>query len=105
LLQCLYKSNQKNLKTTRRTKLNTKIKGDSCEKPIKYPSTIKTKAAKQKAKFLKQIIDGIYQIDKISVDKAFELLSHMKGGPSIKVLIDLALSPEAVNSKKSSGSA
>ena len=59
-----------------------------------------TKAAKQKAKFLKQIIDGIYQIDKISVDRAFELLSHMKGGPSIKVLIDLALSPEAVNSKK-----
>ncbi|MDA7593090.1 bifunctional aconitate hydratase 2/2-methylisocitrate dehydratase [Rhodobacteraceae bacterium] len=59
-----------------------------------------TKAAKQKAKFLKQIIDGIYQIDKITVDRAFELLSHMKGGPSIKVLIDLALSPEAVNSKK-----
>jgi aconitate hydratase 2/2-methylisocitrate dehydratase len=59
-----------------------------------------TKAANKKAEFLKQIIDGIYQIDKISVDRAFELLSHMKGGPSIKVLIDLALSPEAVNSKK-----
>jgi len=59
-----------------------------------------TKAANEKAEFLKQIIDGIYQIEEISIDKAFELLSHMKGGPSIKVLIDLAMSSEAVNSKK-----
>ena len=59
-----------------------------------------TKAAKEKAEFLKQIINDIYKIDEISVDRAFELLSHMKGGPSIKVLIDLALSPEGVNSKK-----
>ena len=36
-----------------------------------------TKAANQKAAFLKQIIDDIYQIDEISIDKAFELLSHM----------------------------
>jgi len=59
-----------------------------------------TKAAAEKAEFLKQIINDIYQIDEISIDRAFELLSHMKGGPSIKVLIDLALSPDQVNSKK-----
>ena len=59
-----------------------------------------TKAAKEKAEFLKQIINDIYQIDEISIDRAFELLSHMKGGPSIKVLIDLALGPDRVNSKK-----
>ena len=59
-----------------------------------------TKAASEKAKFLKQIINDIYQIDEISTDRAFELLSHMKGGPSIKVLIDLALSTDSINSKK-----
>ena len=59
-----------------------------------------TKAASEKAEFLKQIINDIYQIDEISTDRAFELLSHMKGGPSIKVLIDLALSTDSINSKK-----
>ena len=47
-----------------------------------------TKAASEKAAFLKQIINNNYQIKEISIDRAFELLSHMKGGPSIKVLID-----------------
>ena len=50
-----------------------------------------TKAAGKKAEFLKQVIDGDFRVDKITSDRAFELLSHMKGGPSIKVLIDLAL--------------
>ena len=59
-----------------------------------------TKAAGEKAEFLKQIISGIYQIDKVSIDRAFELLSHMKGGPSIKVLIDLALSSDKIISEK-----
>ena len=59
-----------------------------------------TKAASEKAEFLKQIIGGTYQIDKISIDRAFELLSHMKGGPSIKVLIDLALSSDKENAIK-----
>jgi aconitate hydratase 2/2-methylisocitrate dehydratase len=59
-----------------------------------------TKAAGEKAEFLKQIISGIYQIDKVSIDRAFELLSHMKGGPSIKVLIDLALSSDKKIQKK-----
>ncbi len=59
-----------------------------------------TKAANEKAAFLKQIINDNYQIDEISIDRAFELLSHMKGGPSIQVLIDLALGHDGENSKK-----
>ncbi len=50
-----------------------------------------TSAAKIKAVFLKEIIIGDYFLNEISPSIAFELLSHMKGGPSIKVLIDLAL--------------
>ena len=50
-----------------------------------------TGAAKEKAKFLKEIILGSLQIPEIDNKFAFELLSHMKGGPSIEVLIDLAL--------------
>ena len=49
---------------------------------------------------LKQIINDNYQIDEISIDRAFELLSHMKGGPSIQVLIDLALSQDGKIQKK-----
>jgi len=51
-----------------------------------------TSAAVEKAKFLKEIILGKYVIDEISRDFAFEQLSQMKGGPSIEVLLDLALS-------------
>ena len=50
-----------------------------------------TKAADKKAEFLKQVIDGDYRVDKITSDRAFELLSHMKGGPSVRVLLDIAL--------------
>lgn len=50
-----------------------------------------TSAAGVKAKFLKEIILGESIVSEISIDFAFELLSHMKGGPSIEVLIDLAL--------------
>ncbi|WP_261513111.1 bifunctional aconitate hydratase 2/2-methylisocitrate dehydratase [Chryseobacterium paludis] len=50
-----------------------------------------TSAAGVKAKFLKEIILGESLIDEISPAYAFELLSHMKGGPSIEVLLDLAL--------------
>ena len=42
-----------------------------------------------KADFLKQIILGDSVVEEISSTYAFELLSHMKGGPSIKVLLDL----------------
>jgi aconitate hydratase 2/2-methylisocitrate dehydratase len=50
-----------------------------------------TRAAGVKAKFLKEIILGEAIITEISPSFAFELLSHMKGGPSIAVLMDLAL--------------
>ena len=54
-----------------------------------------TSAAGAKAKFLKQIILGAHKVEEISPEFAFELLSHMKGGPSIEVLIDLALGEDA----------
>ena len=54
-----------------------------------------TSAAGVKAKFLKEIILGQQTVAEISVEFAFELLSHMKGGPSIEVLLDLALSDDA----------
>jgi aconitate hydratase 2/2-methylisocitrate dehydratase len=54
-----------------------------------------TRAAGEKAKFLKEIILGEATIAEISVEFAFELLSHMKGGPSIEVLLDLALGDDA----------
>jgi len=54
-----------------------------------------TSAAGEKAAFLKEIILGNEVVAEISVAFAFELLSHMKGGPSIDVLLDLALGDDA----------
>ncbi|MEL6509304.1 MAG: bifunctional aconitate hydratase 2/2-methylisocitrate dehydratase [Pseudomonadota bacterium] len=54
-----------------------------------------TGAAGVKAAFLKEIILGEAVVDEISMSFAFELLSHMKGGPSIEVLLDLALGTDA----------
>ncbi|MBT5495305.1 MAG: bifunctional aconitate hydratase 2/2-methylisocitrate dehydratase, partial [Alphaproteobacteria bacterium] len=54
-----------------------------------------TSAASVKAKFLKEIILGEEAVTEISPTLAFELLSHMKGGPSIEVLLDLALGDDA----------
>lgn len=54
-----------------------------------------TPAAGAKAKFLKEIILGESAVEEISTEFAFELLSHMKGGPSIEVLLDLALGTDA----------
>jgi len=51
-----------------------------------------TSAAAGKAAFLKAIIQGKSIVEEITPTFAFELLSHMKGGPSIEVLLDLALS-------------
>ena len=59
-----------------------------------------TSAAYVKANFLKDIILNKYLIEEISPSFAFELLSHMKGGPSIKVLIDLALGTDSSNSEE-----
>ena len=50
-----------------------------------------TPAAAVKAKFLEEIIQNEIQVEEISTEFAFELLSHMKGGPSVKLLLDLAL--------------
>ena len=50
-----------------------------------------TSAAGVKAKFLKEIILGDAVVEEITPTFAFELLSHMKGGPSVEVLLDLAL--------------
>ena len=54
-----------------------------------------TSAAGAKAAFLKKIILGQEQVAEITPEFAFELLSHMKGGPSVEVLIDLALGDDA----------
>ena len=54
-----------------------------------------TSAAGVKAKFLKEIILGESVVNEITPTFAFELLSHMKGGPSIEVLLDLALGNDA----------
>ena len=50
-----------------------------------------TAAAGVKARFLKEIIVGANVVAEITPEFAFELLSHMKGGPSVEVLLDLAL--------------
>lgn len=54
-----------------------------------------TSAAAVKAAFLKQIVQGQVIVPEITVAFAFELLSHMKGGPSIAVLLDIALGDDA----------
>jgi aconitate hydratase 2/2-methylisocitrate dehydratase len=55
-----------------------------------------TSAAARKAHFLKQIILGQVIVDEIQTPFAFELLSHMKGGPSIEVLIDITLGMDSL---------
>jgi aconitate hydratase 2/2-methylisocitrate dehydratase len=55
-----------------------------------------TSAASVKAKFLKEIILGKSLVKEITVSFALEQLSHMKGGPSIEVLLDLALGKDAL---------
>ncbi len=54
-----------------------------------------TSAAGVKAAFLKEIILGETVVEEITPEFAFELLSHMKGGPSVEVLLDLALGDDA----------
>ena len=58
-----------------------------------------TSAAGEKAMFLKEIILGDAEVEEISSEFAFELLSHMKGGPSIEVLLDIALGDDAEQAK------
>ena len=53
-----------------------------------------TGAAEAKAQFLKEVILEKISLEEISSDFALELLSHMKGGPSVEVLLDLVLDAE-----------
>lgn len=61
-----------------------------------------TSAALVKAKFLKEIILGESVVEEITSDHAFEQLAHMKGGPSVEVLLDLALGTDASLAKQAS---
>jgi aconitate hydratase 2/2-methylisocitrate dehydratase len=54
-----------------------------------------TPAAAVKAQFLNDIILGNENVAEINAEFALELLSHMKGGPSVKLLLDIALSDNA----------
>ena len=54
-----------------------------------------TSAAGVKAAFLKKIILGETVVPEITPAFALELLSHMKGGPSVEVLLDIALGADA----------
>jgi aconitate hydratase 2 / 2-methylisocitrate dehydratase len=61
-----------------------------------------TSAAGKKAYFLKDIIIGNEVVNEITPAFAFELLSHMKGGTSIEVLLDLALGNDIAIAKQAS---
>ena len=61
-----------------------------------------TSAAGKKAYFLKDIILGKEAVNEITAAFAFELLSHMKGGTSIEVLLDLALGNDVAIAKQAS---
>ncbi|WP_018634374.1 bifunctional aconitate hydratase 2/2-methylisocitrate dehydratase [Neomegalonema perideroedes] len=54
-----------------------------------------TSAAGVKAAFLKRIILGETVVPEITPAFALELLSHMKGGPSVEALLDIALGKDA----------
>ena len=71
--------------------INNKYRKDSLKFLIYNTLPGTTSAAFEKASFLKEIILGDTVIEEISSSFAFQLLSHMKGGPSVKVLLDLAL--------------
>ncbi|RTY97764.1 bifunctional aconitate hydratase 2/2-methylisocitrate dehydratase [Flavobacterium sp. RSP49] len=58
-----------------------------------------TPAAGVKASFLKEVVLGESVVNEITPAFALELLSQMKGGPSIKVLLDLALGNEVTIAK------
>ena len=57
---------------------------------------------RRKASFLKKIILGNSKVRELPETLAFELLSHMKGGPSVDVLLDLALGNDEAIARKAS---
>jgi aconitate hydratase 2/2-methylisocitrate dehydratase len=80
--------------------LNNEYRADSLNFFIYNVVPGTTPAANVKADFLKEIILGESLVNEITPAFALELLSHMKGGPSIKVLLDLALGNDAVIAKE-----
>jgi len=80
--------------------LNNEYREDSLKFFIYNVVPGTTSAAGLKAKFLKEIILGESLVKEITPAFAFELLSHMKGGPSIEVLLDLALGNDAAIAKE-----
>ena len=62
-----------------------------------------TSAAGVKASFLQRIILGESTVAEITPTFAFELLSHMKGGPSVRVLLDLALGAKSEIAEEAGG--
>ena len=80
--------------------LNNEYRDDSLNFFIYNVLPGTTSAAGVKAKFLKEIIIGESVVKEITPSYAFEQLSHMKGGPSIEVLLDLALGDAAAATKK-----
>ena len=71
--------------------LNNEYRADSLNFFIYNVVPGTTPAANLKANFLKEIVLGQSVVAEITPAFALELLSHMKGGTSIKVLLDLAL--------------
>jgi aconitate hydratase 2/2-methylisocitrate dehydratase len=59
-----------------------------------------TSAASVRANFLKKLILKDETVNEIDQSFAFELLSHMKGGPSVKVLLDLAFYEDTMISEQ-----
>ncbi|SHL74778.1 bifunctional aconitate hydratase 2/2-methylisocitrate dehydratase [Flavobacterium xinjiangense] len=71
--------------------LNNEYRADSLNFFIYNVVPGTTPAANVKANFLKEIVLGQSVVSEITPAFALELLSHMKGGTSINVLLDLAL--------------
>ncbi|KIA87581.1 bifunctional aconitate hydratase 2/2-methylisocitrate dehydratase [Flavobacterium sp. AED] len=79
--------------------LNNEYRADSLNFFIYNVVPGTTPAANVKANFLKEIILGESVVAEISPVFALELLSHMKGGTSIAVLLDLALGNDVAIAK------
>ena len=79
--------------------LNNEYRADSLNFFIYNVVPGTTPAANVKADFLKEIVLGQSVVAEITHAFALELLSHMKGGTSIKVLLDLALGNDVAIAK------
>src|SRR6187402_474690 len=80
--------------------LNNEYRADSLKFFIYNVVPGTTPAATVKANFLKEIVLGQSVVAEITPAFALELLSHMKGGTSIKVLFDLALGNDVAIAKQ-----